>query len=67
MVVYTVLMYAVVVLFDPYGLLKQAKKRDFYVCSVLCLISFTLAVALSMHWEIPSPTKPIVYLVKSLF
>ncbi|MEK8211138.1 hypothetical protein [Paenibacillus sp. FSL L8-0463] len=67
MVIYVVLMYAFVVFVDPYGLLKQGKKRDFYVCSALCLISFSLAFALSMHWEIPSPSEPIVYLIKKLF
>lgn len=67
MAVYTVLLYAVVVLADPYGLLKQGKKRDFLVCSVLCLISFSLAFALSMHWEIPSPSQPIVYFIQRWF
>ncbi|QSF45496.1 hypothetical protein [Paenibacillus tianjinensis] len=67
MPIYIVLIYAVIVLFDPYGLLKQGNKRDFYVCSVLCLVSFSLAFALSMHWEIPSPSPLIVHVVKMLF
>jgi hypothetical protein len=62
-----VLIYAVIVWFDPYGLLKQGKKRDFYMCSALCLVSFTLAFALAMHWEIPSPSPLIVNLVKQFF
>lgn len=67
MVIYLLLIYAVIVMTDPYGLLKQGKKRDFYVCSALCLVSFSLAFALSMHWDIPSPSPPIVNLVKNLF
>ncbi len=67
MVIYLLLIYAVVIIIDPYGLLKQGKKRDFYVCSVLCLVSFSLAFALSMRWEIPSPSSPIVHWVRKLF
>ncbi|MBW4085145.1 hypothetical protein [Paenibacillus sp. S150] len=67
MVIYVVLVYAFVVIIDPYGLRKQGLKRDFYVCSVLCLVSFSLAFALAMHWEIPSPSPLIVNLVKALF
>ncbi|KWX76470.1 hypothetical protein [Paenibacillus jilunlii] len=67
MVIYLLLIYAIVIIIDPYGLLKQGKKRDFYVCSVLCLVSFSLAFVLSMGWEIPSPSSPIVHWVKKLF
>lgn len=67
MPIYIVLIYAVIVLFDPYGLLKQGNKRDFYMCSALCLVSFSLAFALSMHWEIPSPSPLIVHVVEMLF
>ncbi|WP_379127786.1 hypothetical protein [Paenibacillus sp. sgz500958] len=59
--------YTVIVLVDPYGLLKQGLKRDFYVCSTLCLISFSLAFAMLMHWNIPSPSPLIVNLVKRLY
>lgn len=67
MPIYIVLIYGVIIMLDPYGLLKQGKKRDFYICSALCLVSFSLAFALSMHWEIPSPSPLIVHLVKLLF
>lgn len=55
-----VLIYAVIVWADPYGLLKQGMKRDFYVCAVLCLFSFSMAFALVMNWDIPSPSPWIV-------
>ncbi|WP_313639925.1 hypothetical protein [Paenibacillus sp.] len=67
MVVIVILVYAVVVLFDPYGLLKQGMKREFWVCSALCLVSFGIAFALSMKWSIPSPSPLIVNLIKKLF
>ncbi|MBY0012448.1 hypothetical protein [Paenibacillus typhae] len=67
MPVYIVLIYAFIVWIDPYGLLKQGKKRDFYMSSVLCLISFVLAFSLAMHWEIPSPSPPIVHFIRQLF
>ena len=67
MVIYIVMIYIFVAILDPYGLLKRKMKRDFYVCSVLYLISFSLAFALSMHWEIPSPSPLIVEWIKKLY
>ncbi|WP_379158511.1 hypothetical protein [Paenibacillus sp. sgz5001063] len=67
MIIYLLLIYAIVVVTDPYALWKQGMKRDFYVCSVLCLVSFSLAFALSMHWDLPSPSPPIVNMIKKLF
>lgn len=67
MPVYTVLIYVVIVIIDPYGLLKQGKKKDFYVSAALCLISFCLAFSLAMKWHIPSPSPLIVYLIKMLY
>lgn len=67
MVVITVLIYVVIVLVDPYGLLKQGMKRDFYVCSVLCLLSFIIAFSMAMGWDIPSPSTMIVIGIKKLF
>ncbi len=67
MVVVVVLIYAVIVIADPYGLLKQGMKRDFYVCSALCLLSFLIAFALGMKWELPSPSPLIVSWIEKLF
>ncbi|MFE4713734.1 MULTISPECIES: hypothetical protein [Paenibacillus] len=64
---FVVLAYAVIVLLDPYGLLKRGMKRDFYVCSALCLVSFCIAFALSMHWKVPSPSPVIVNLVSHFY
>lgn len=67
MVIYIVIIYIFVAILDPYGLLKKRMKRDFYVCAVLYLISFSLAFALSMRWEIPSPSPLIVQWIKKLY
>lgn len=67
MVIYIVIVYAVLAVLDPYGLLKRKMKRDFWVCSALYLISFSLAFAMSMHWEIPSPSPMIVDLIERLY
>ncbi|MEK4513016.1 hypothetical protein EJP82_21780 [Paenibacillus anaericanus] len=66
MAVLIVFLYAFIVLIDPYGLLKQGLKRDFYVCSALCLLSFVIAFSLTMKWDIPSPTPLIEGWVKQL-
>ncbi|MDQ0195185.1 hypothetical protein [Paenibacillus wynnii] len=62
-----VLLYVGIVWIDPYGLLKQGLKRDFYVTSALCLLSFSIAVALAMDWQIPSPSPWIVQWVGKIF
>lgn len=67
MVIYIVIVYAVLAVLDPYGLLKRKMKRDFWVCAALYLISFSLAFAMSMHWEIPSPSPMIVDLIERLY
>ncbi|MEC0222349.1 MULTISPECIES: hypothetical protein [Paenibacillus] len=59
--------YVVIILIDPYGLWKQGMKRDFYVSSALCLISFCIAFALAMRWSIPSLSPFLVYWIKKLF
>jgi hypothetical protein len=67
LVVVVVFIYAFIVLIDPYGLLKQGMKRDFYVSSALCLISFCIAFALAMKWSIPSPSPLLEFWIKKLF
>lgn len=66
MVFLVIVVYIFIVLTDPYGLLKQGLKRDFYICSALCLISFFIAFAMAMKWPIPSPSPIIVSWVKKL-
>ncbi|KGE19512.1 hypothetical protein PWYN_09295 [Paenibacillus wynnii] len=65
--IFIVLLYVGILWIDPYRLLKQGEKRDFYVCSALCFVSFSIAFALAMGWEIPSPSPWIVQWVGKLF
>lgn len=67
LVALVVLVYAVIVFFDPYGLLKQGMKRDFYVNSALCLISFGIAFAMAMRWPLPSPSPFLEYWISKLY
>lgn len=67
MAVLVIFLYVIIVLMDPMGLWKRGLKREFYVCSSLCLLSFSLAFALAMHWNIPSPSPLIVRLVDAMF
>ncbi|WNS41688.1 hypothetical protein [Paenibacillus sp. MMS20-IR301] len=67
MLIFIVILYGVMAVLDPYGLLKRGMKRDFFVCSALFLISFSLAFALAMHWEIPSPSPLFVSWIKKLY
>jgi len=64
--IFIVLLYVGIMWFDPYVLLKQGEKRDFYVCSALCLVSFSIAFAMAMGWKIPSPSPWIVQWVGEL-
>lgn len=62
-----VILYLLIALLDPYGLYKKGLRSDFLVCSVLCLLSFTVAFSLAMGWKLPSPTPLIETMVRSLF
>lgn len=48
------LAYVVVVFVDPVGVYKKEERKDFYVCCVLCVISFGLAMMLALSVRIPS-------------
>jgi len=62
-----ILIYGVIFVLDPYGLLKQGMKRDFYVSSSLFLISFCIAFALAMKWKIPSPAPFLEFWISKLY
>ncbi|AIQ62262.1 hypothetical protein PSTEL_03150 [Paenibacillus stellifer] len=62
-----VMAYAALFFIDPYGLFTQGLKREGYVCSVLWGISFLIAFALAMGWDLPSPSPLIINLVKRLY
>lgn len=64
MLVIVIIAYVFIVFIDQVTLFKKGFKKDFYVSSVMCIISFTFAVLLALKIPIPSPSRPIEDLVK---
>jgi hypothetical protein len=64
MLIIVILFYIVIVLVDPINLLKQGLKKDFYVSSLMCILSFIIAVSLALKIGSFSPAKPIEGLFK---
>ncbi|WP_160678300.1 hypothetical protein [Clostridium sp. C8-1-8] len=64
MIILVVLFYITIVFFDQISLLKQGLKKDFYVSSALCVLSFTVAVLITFKVDLPSPAKPLEHLIK---
>lgn len=67
MTIFIVIVYACLFFMDPFGLWKRKLKREAWVCSGLWLLSFLIAFAMGMDWNIPSPSPFIVNLVKALY
>lgn len=64
MVIIVIVVYVFIILIDQVSLFKEGIKKDFYVSSIMCLISFTIAILLALKVPIYSPSKPIENLVK---
>ncbi|QAA31393.1 hypothetical protein C1I91_06900 [Clostridium manihotivorum] len=64
MIILVILFYITIVFFDQISLLKQGLKKDFYVSSALCFISFIIAVLITFNINLPSPAKPLEHLIK---
>jgi hypothetical protein len=64
MIILVVVFYIAIVFFDQISLLKQGLKKDFYVSSALCVLSFTVAVLITFNVDLPSPAKPLEHLIK---
>lgn len=62
-----ILYYLIIYIYDYITLYKQKKTPDTYVNVILSLVSFVVAVLLSLGINIPSPAKPIETLITSLF
>lgn len=67
MVVVVVIVYCFICYFEWKPLLKNGDKKGFAVHLGLTVISFTLAILLSLDIHVPSPVKPITDLITSLF
>lgn len=59
MLIIVILFYIVIVLVDQVNLHKQGLKKDFYVSSLMCILSFIIAASLALKIDIFSPAKPI--------
>ncbi|SCW65328.1 hypothetical protein SAMN04487970_102472 [Paenibacillus tianmuensis] len=57
---------AVIVWMEVPDLLKNKRKKDFWVFSVLLTLGLGLAIAKSMRAEVPNPLEWIAYLYKPL-
>ena len=51
--------YALLAIYEFIPLYKQELWRDFWVNTVIGIISFTIAILLCLDVKIPSPEKPI--------
>ncbi|MGG6313059.1 hypothetical protein [Paenibacillus macerans] len=67
MILFTVIAYALVVLFDQVQTYKNGYKKDFYVSCAMCLLSFAVALLLASGVKLPSPSRPIEQWVGLLF
>lgn len=67
MFVVAIIGYAFLVIYEFIPLYKQKLWHDFWVNVVLGIFSFTIAIALCLNVEIPSPEKPIRELIISIF
>ncbi|MFD1178363.1 hypothetical protein ACFQ3W_18970 [Paenibacillus puldeungensis] len=63
---FVVLAYVVVILIDQVQVYKDGYKKDFWVSSVMCLISFAIALMISLDIKIPSPAEPIEHWILSI-
>lgn len=64
MLIVVILFYIVIILVDQVNLLKQGLKKDFYISSLMCILSFIIAVSLALKIDIFSPAKPIENIFK---
>lgn len=64
MVAIVIIAYIIIVFIDQVTLFKNREKGDFYVSTIMCFISFIIALLLALKIPIYSPAKPIESMVK---
>jgi len=67
MFVLVLLGYTLLAVYEFVPLYKQKLWNDFLVNTALGIISFTIALLLSLDVKIPSPEAPIRYVITTLF
>lgn len=61
------LVYSLLIIYDFIPLYKQRLWHDFWVNTFLGIISFSIALLLSLNIKIPSPEAPIREFITSIF
>ena len=67
MIVLAIIGYALLVIFELIPLFRKKLWCDFWVYTVIGILSFAIAVLLCLEVKIPSPVKPIRDFVVSIF
>ncbi|NCB50447.1 MAG: hypothetical protein EOM54_01010 [Clostridia bacterium] len=67
MIFLLVMGYAVLALIDLPQLYKNRRWWEFFVCSVLMALAFTLTVLMMLNVEVPNPVRTTQYVVRWLF
>lgn len=67
MFILVIIGYAFLIIFEFVPLFKQKIWRDFWINSIIGIISFSMAILLALNVRIPSPSKPIAGLITSIF
>ncbi len=63
MIIFVIIGYTFLVIFNVIPLYKKKLWTDFWVNSILSVFSLTIAVLLSFNVKIPSPAGPIQHLI----
>ncbi len=66
MIIFVIIGYTFLVIFNFIPLYKKKLWSDFWVNSILGVFSLTIAVLISLNVKIPSPAKPIEHLITSI-
>jgi len=59
MLVFVILFYALIVVFELLPMIKKSPKKDLWLFVIGLAISFVLAVLISLNVRLPSPSKGI--------
>lgn len=70
MILLVILFYTLLGALEAFSLIKQNKKKELILYSVIFIWAFILSILLNLGFKIPSPAKPIenlVGMIKSFF
>ncbi len=66
MIIYIIIGYTFLVIFTFIPLYKKKLWSDFWVNTILGVLSLIMVVLISFNVNIPSPAKPLEYLITSI-